>query len=322
MTEAGNAETRRVLVEPDPLETRLDRYLAAHFADLTRSRIVQLIEQGHVRVNGVAARKSTRPTPGAAIDIDVPAPEPSEVVAEPIPLTIVYQDRDLAVIDKPAGLVVHPAPGHWSGTLVHALLHHLDDLSGIGGVMRPGIVHRLDKDTSGLLLIAKHDRVHRALSAALKQRSIHRAYLAAAWGHLKQDALTVESPVARARRDRKRMVVTAGGRRAVTRFRRLERWPAADLLRAELETGRTHQIRVHLESIGHPVVGDPVYGRGGARSVSGHTRPWALELERRVPRQFLHAAELALTHPRTGDLMRFESRLPPDLAAVADWARS
>lgn len=233
MTEA--ASTRRVVVESDPPEARLDRYLAARFADLTRSRIVQLIEQGHVRVNGAAARKSTPPAAGAVIEIDVPAAEPSDVVPEPIPLAIVYQDRDLAVIDKPAGLVVHPAPGHSSGTLVHALLHHLGDLSGIGGVLRPGIVHRLDKDTSGLLLVAKHDRAHHALSTALKHRHIHRAYVLAAWGHLKQDEITVEAPIGRAVRDRKRMAVTAGGRRALTRFRRLERWTAADLLRAELE---------------------------------------------------------------------------------------
>lgn len=320
MTEA--ASTRRVVVESDPPEARLDRYLAARFADLTRSRIVQLIEQGHVRVNGAAARKSTPPAAGAVIEIDVPAAEPSDVVPEPIPLAIVYQDRDLAVIDKPAGLVVHPAPGHSSGTLVHALLHHLGDLSGIGGVLRPGIVHRLDKDTSGLLLVAKHDRAHHALSTALKHRHIHRAYVLAAWGHLKQDEITVEAPIGRAVRDRKRMAVTAGGRRALTRFRRLERWTAADLLRAELETGRTHQIRVHLESIGHPVVGDAAYGRGGARAISGPARLWAIELERRLPRQFLHAAELDFTHPRTGARMRFESPLPADLAAVADWARS
>lgn len=314
-------ETRRITVEPTPSHARLDRYLAGRFPDLSRSRVGQLIEQGHVRVDGVVVRKSTRPVPGASIEVDVPPPEPGDVTPEPIPLKVVYEDGDLAVIDKPAGLVVHPAPGHWSGTLVHALLHHVQDLSGIGGVRRPGIVHRLDKDTSGLLLVAKHDQAHRELSAALKRREIQRAYLVAVWGHLTADEITVDAPVARAKRDRKRMAVTADGRPAVTRFRRLERWPAADLLRAELETGRTHQIRVHVLSIGHPVVGDPVYRGGGAAGVSGPARAWASQLERRVPRQFLHAAELALEHPRTGEPLRFESPLPPDLAEAAEWAR-
>lgn len=322
MREADSpAGTRRLVVEAAPVEERLDTYLAARCPDLSRSRIAQLIAEGRVLVNASPARKSWRPAAGDTIDLELPPPVPSAILPEPIPLTIAYEDADLLVVDKPAGMVVHPAPGHWSGTLVNALLFHVPDLSGIGGVRRPGVVHRLDKDTSGLLLIAKHDRAHRALAAALKRREIRRAYLVAAWGHLAQDEQTVSAPVGRASGDRKRMAVVPGGRPAVTRLRRLERWAAADLLRAELETGRTHQIRVHLQSIGHPVVGDATYGGGGARGMSGPAQAWARSFARRVPRQFLHAAELQLKHPRTGAVLRLTSALPPDLAAAAEWAR-
>jgi 23S rRNA pseudouridine1911/1915/1917 synthase len=219
-------------------------------------------------------------------------------------------------------MVVHPAPGHGSGTLVNALLHHVGDLSGIGGVLRPGIVHRLDRDTSGLLLVAKNDMAHRALSDDLRARRIRRSYLAAAWGHLAEDGCTVDAPIGRHPTDRKRMAIVETGRRAVTHFRRVERWVAADLVRAELETGRTHQIRVHLLHLGHPVVGDATYAAGRERGFAGSARRWAMELARRTPRQFLHAAELRFRHPADGREMRFERPLPPDLAAVAAWARS
>ena len=299
---------------------RLDAHVGVRAGGLSRSRAAQLIESGDVTVNGRIAKKSSTVNAGDVIRLKIPEPEDSTVEAEDIPLRIVHEDEDLLVIDKPAGLVVHPAPGHRSGTLVNALLHHVKDLSGIGGVKRPGIVHRLDKDTSGLLLIAKHDESHRALSAALKRRDIQRRYLAAAWGHLEQEKMTVDAPLARARNDRQKMSVQQGGRRAVTHFRRLERWLAADLLEAKLETGRTHQIRVHLLSIGHPIVGDPVYGGGAARGQSGPLRAWAAELQRRTPRQFLHAWRLAFAHPRTGDAMKFEAKLPPELEAVRAWA--
>jgi 23S rRNA pseudouridine1911/1915/1917 synthase len=288
---------------------------------LSRSRVAQLLADGHVRLNGVLPRKSERPAPGDVIELELPAPEPVSLEPEAIPLEIVYEDADLAVIDKPAGLVVHPAPGHRGGTLVHALLHHIGDLSGIGGELRPGIVHRLDKDTSGLLLVAKGDEAHRALASALKRREIGRVYLAAAWGHLSADALVVDQPIGRSPTHRQRMAVVEGGRPALTRFRRLERWRGADLVRAELETGRTHQIRVHLSWLGHPVVGDEVYGSGGWRGISGVVRGWAQAFAKRVPRQFLHAAELRFRHPRTGAWLTFESPLPPELAAAAAWAR-
>ncbi|HYH79987.1 MAG TPA: RluA family pseudouridine synthase [Longimicrobium sp.] len=311
---------RELTAGDDDAGGRLDAWLAARL-DASRSRVVQWIENGWVTLDGAPARKKDLVVSGARVSVAVPAPRPSDVAPEEIPLDIVYQDADLAVIDKPAGLVVHPAAGHWSGTLVNALLHQVRDLSGIGGVLRPGIVHRLDKDTSGLLLVAKNDDAHRALSEELKARKIKRAYLTACWGHLAEDAVSVDAPIGRHHTDRKKMGIVPDGRPARTHFRRLERWRAADLLRAELETGRTHQIRLHLLHLGHPVVGDMTYAPGREKGVSGSERGWAAALARRVPRQFLHAAELRFTHPRTGEEMRFDSPLPPDLAAVAGWAR-
>jgi 23S rRNA pseudouridine1911/1915/1917 synthase len=299
---------------------RLDAWLAARL-DVSRSRAAQWIEDGRVTLNGAPVRKKDPVSPGDRLQVTIPAPEPPDVAPEDIPLQIVYQDADLAVIDKPAGLVVHPAAGHRGGTLVNALLHAIGDLSGIGGVLRPGIVHRLDKDTSGLLLVAKNDDAHRALSHDLKLRKIRRAYLTACWGHLPQDAASVDAPIGRHQGERKKMGVVPDGRPARTHFRRLERWRAADLLRAELETGRTHQIRVHLLHLGHPVVGDATYAPAREKGFGGPERGWAQALARRVPRQFLHAAELRFQHPRTREEMRFESPLPPDLAAAAAWAR-
>jgi 23S rRNA pseudouridine1911/1915/1917 synthase len=321
MAAEGAADRRRIVVA-DPVATRLDAFLAARFPDLSRNRIAQLLADGRILVNDAVPRKSYRPVPGDVIQLVVPAPEPSTIAAEPIPLVIVHEDDDLLVIDKPAGLVVHPAPGHRSGTLVNALLHHASGLSGIGGVQRPGIVHRLDRDTSGLMLVAKHDAAHRALAGALKRREVRRIYLAACWGHLPQDALEVDAPIGRARSERKRMAVIAGGRQALTRFRRLARWRAADLLQAQLETGRTHQIRVHLAHIGHAVVGDATYGAAAVKGMSGPDRGWAVQLAKRVPRQFLHAAELRFEHPGTGETLAFRSALPADLQAAAEWAES
>jgi 23S rRNA pseudouridine1911/1915/1917 synthase len=318
MTRIGPGRTDLVVAEGE--EARLD-VLVADRLGISRSRAARLIEEGRVMLNGAEPRKRDRPVAGDRITVEVPPPEPSPLQPEDIPLDIVYEDSDLLVVNKPAGMVVHPAPGHRSGTLVNALLHRVQDLSGIGGVLRPGIVHRLDRDTSGLMLVAKHDDAHRALSAALKARRIRREYLAACWGHLAEDRMTVDAPIGRHRRDRKRMAVVEGGRRARTRFRRLERWEAADLLRVRLETGRTHQIRVHLLHLGHPVVGDPIYAAGRERGFSGDARLWARELARRTPRLFLHATELRFEHPTDGRSLRFRAPLPDDLAGVAAWAR-
>lgn len=299
---------------------RLDAFIAAHVPQLSRSRAVQLIEDGSVRINQRIPKKSERVAAGDVVDVIVPVARETTVGAEDIPLTIVFQDADLVVIDKPAGLVVHPAPGNYTGTLVNALLHHIPDLSGIGGIMRPGIVHRLDKDTSGLMLVAKNDEAHRALSLALKKREIKRRYLTAAWGHLAEEEVFVDAPIGRSPHDRKRMAVLENGRAARTRFKRLERWKGADLLLAELQTGRTHQIRVHLLSVGHPVVGDALYGSGEKR-LTGPTAAWAKAFAKLVPRQFLHATELAFRHPRTQKVHRFRSDLPSDLRPAAEWAR-
>jgi 23S rRNA pseudouridine1911/1915/1917 synthase len=317
----ADARAVRLEVSPEEAGNRLDVVVAARLPELSRSRAAQLLAAGHVRLNGRVARKSERPAAGDVVEVEVPAPEPTAMEPEAMALRIAYEDEDLLVVDKPAGLVVHPAPGHRQGTLVHGLLHHVPDLAGVGGVLRPGIVHRLDKDTSGLLVVAKHDAAHRRLAAALKRREIRRIYLCAAWGHLAGERLTVEAPIGRAQAARQRMAVVPQGRPATTHLRVLERWRAAELLRVELETGRTHQIRVHLAYSGHPVVGDRTYGGGAERGISGPDRGWAAALARRVPRQFLHATELSFAHPRDGRELRLESPPPPDLAAVIDWAR-
>ncbi|HZD06107.1 MAG TPA: RluA family pseudouridine synthase [Longimicrobiales bacterium] len=314
---------RRIALECGPGEEgeRIDLWIARRLR-LSRTRVQKLIAAGRVQVDGTVPRKSDPVEAGTRIVVDVPPPRSTRIEAEDLPLAVVYEDEDLVVVDKPAGMVVHPAPGHRRGTLVNALLYRIDDLSGIGGRLRPGIVHRLDKDTSGLLVVAKTDRSHRTLSDDLRKRRVKRLYVAASWGHLPRSRLEVDAPVGRDPRDRKRMAVVEGGRRAVTRIRVRERWPAAELLDVALGTGRTHQIRVHLAHLGHPVVGDLTYGEGRERGMSGPDRSWALELARRVPRQFLHARLLAFAHPRTGRPMRFRSPLPDDLAGVAEWART
>ncbi len=314
-------ETVHRLVVGADAEDRLDVWLAAQLPALSRTRVAALIDQGRVLVNGASVKKRERPRAGDVIVVQVPPPEPADLIPEPIPLSILFEDDDLLVVDKPAGMVVHPAAGNPSGTLANALMHHFGTLSRAGGALRPGIVHRLDKDTSGLLLVARNERAHRRLSAMLKRRTIRRVYLAATWGHLATESLTVDAPLARSPADRRRMAVLPGGKAAVTHLRRLERWIAADLVEARLESGRTHQIRVHLLSVGHPVVGDRVYSAGAERGISGPPRGWARELARRVPRQFLHAASLALAHPMTGDPLEFRAPLPDDLAAAAAWAR-
>jgi 23S rRNA pseudouridine1911/1915/1917 synthase len=261
------------------------------------------MDAGRVEVNGRAAGKSLKLKEGDLVRVAVPPRRASRLVPEARPLAIVYEDDALLVLDKPAGMVVHPAPGNWSGTLVNALLGRGGGLSTEGEPERAGMVHRLDKETSGLLVVAKTDRAHRLLSAAIAARRVVRRYAVMTWGHLTSDALTIDKPIARDPRDRKRMAIVNKGRPAKTDLIRLARFDAGDLLRAHLHSGRTHQIRVHLASIGHPVMGDDVYGGGGGRRVAG------------LPpkRHFLHAAWLAFNHPMTGKPLDFRSPLPEDL---------
>jgi 23S rRNA pseudouridine1911/1915/1917 synthase len=290
-----------VTLEADS-DVRLDS-LVAREADLSRNQAATLIANGRVTVDGRRERASYRARAGERIDIEIPPPPRREVTGEEIPLTIVFEDEHILVVDKPAGMVVHPAPGNWTGTLVNALKGRGGPLSAEGGSDREGIVHRLDKDTSGLLLVAKTDQAHRALGAAMAARRITRRYAALAWGHLEGDRRTVEAPIGRDPRDRKRMAIVSNGRAAKTDFVRLARFDSCDLLRAHLHTGRTHQIRVHLASIGHPVVGDDVYGGGGGRRLVG--LPPA--------RHFLHAAWLSFRHPVSGAPIELRSPLPADL---------
>lgn len=266
-----------------------------------------------VDVEGRTARASRLLARGERVTVRVPDHEPPRTLQPAaIPLTVVFEDEHLAVIDKPAGLVVHPAPGHWDDTLVNALVARGTTLSG-GAEGRPGIVHRLDRDTSGLMVVAKTDLAHRRLGAAIAARRVRRTYAALAWGHLDESPTVIEAPVARHAQDRKRMAVTPGGRPARTDAFVVGRFGVADLLRLELHTGRTHQIRVHLEHIGHPLVGDLVYGGGGSRRVSGPPRRAAEALERVTPRQALHAAALAFRHPASSEPLEFHSEWPADL---------
>jgi 23S rRNA pseudouridine1911/1915/1917 synthase len=259
-----------------------------------------------VLVDGRREKASYRPESGELVRVEIPKVEKRPISGEDIPIRVVYEDEALLVVDKPAGMVVHPAPGNWTGTLVNALLGRGGSLSSEGEPERAGMVHRLDKETSGLLIVAKTDRAHRVLSASIAARRVVRRYAVMTWGHLSSDTLTIDKPIARDPRDRKRMAIVNKGRPAKTDLLRLARFDAGDLLRAHLHSGRTHQIRVHLASIGHPVIGDDVYGGGGGRRVAG------------LPpkRHFLHAAWLAFNHPVTGEPLDFRSPLPADLRSA------
>lgn len=289
---------------PEMGEARLDAYLAAQEElGLSRSRIKALIESGHITVNGNQPKASQAVAPGDAIRVAVPDPTPVDLTPEEIPLDVVYEDSDVLVINKQRGLVVHPAAGNWSGTLVNALLEHVDDLEGIGGELRPGIVHRLDKDTTGLLVVAKNERAMAALQEQIRTHTARRIYWALVHGNNMPDRGRVEAPIGRHPVERKRMAVnTKNGREAVTHFQVLERYRGYALLECRLQTGRTHQIRVHMAFIGHPVVADPVYG----------TRKAHLSM----PPQALHARQLGFYHPSTGEWMEFTVEPPADMMAA------
>lgn len=298
-----------------PTTERLDRFLADQL-QLSRTAAARLVADKLVNVGGSVARASRTLARGDTVTVALPEHEPPRTLKPAaIALDVVYEDDHLAVLNKPAGLVVHPAPGHWDDTLVNALVARGTTLAG-GAEGRPGIVHRLDRDTSGLMVIAKTDLAHRKLGAMLAARRITRRYAALAWGHLDQSPLVIEAPLARHPRDRKRIVVHGAGRAARTDAVVVARLAQTDLLRLELHTGRTHQIRVHLAHIGHPIVGDPVYGGGGSRRISGVQRVAAEALERLAPRQALHAAWLRFRHPATGASLEFRAEWPDDLAPL------
>lgn len=296
---------------------RLDAYLASA-TELTRSAVVRLIEEGQVTLGGKPANKKDKVKAGDEVTVSLPEPEPDEAIPQDIPLDIVYEDEDILVVNKPCGMVVHPAAGNPDGTLVNAILYHCgDSLSGIGGVIRPGIVHRIDKDTSGLLVVAKNDAAHLALSEQLKVHRVRRVYHAIAIGNLREETGTVDAPIGRHPTDRKKMAVLRGAdahaRDAVTHYRVLERFAGMCHVECKLETGRTHQIRVHMASLGHPLLGDPVYGGANHRFCESHP---AL-----IHGQCLHAAELSLIHPTSGEEMHFEAPLPEDMERILDILR-
>ena len=293
--------------------SRLDRFLVSVVGGLSRSQLQRLIKTGDVTVGGAAARANQTVREGQTVDLAIPEPVDATPTPEALDLPIVYQDEDLVVVDKPAGMVVHPAAGHGSGTLVNALLHHIGDLSGIGGERRPGIVHRLDRGTSGLMVVAKHDRSHEELSRQFHDREVEKEYVALVWGDV-QAGRRIDLPIGRDDANRKKMSAkTRRSREAVTRIVGATHFGrAATLARVAIHTGRTHQIRVHLSAIGHPVIGDPLYG-GIHRRVPGDLRA-----VNRLERPFLHAARLAFHHPIDGRPMEFTSPLPADLQAVLD----
>ena len=289
---------------------RLDRFLTEQL-DMTRSAVERLLEEGAVTLSAGQAVKNYRLRGGEEITVELADPAPAEALPEDIPLDIVYEDADIVVVNKPQGMVVHPAAGNPCGTLVNALLHHCGgSLSGVGGVIRPGIVHRIDKDTSGLLVVAKNDFAHNALAEQLKTHTVSRVYHAITVGNLKEDSGTVNKPIGRHPVDRKRMAIAkvGEGREAITHYEVLERFGAFTYVKCRLETGRTHQIRVHMASLGHPLLGDPVYGGDGTRFGAQHKAYFA--------GQFLHAAELLLIHPRSGEPMRFSAPVPQNFDTV------
>ena len=299
---------------------RLDLFLTGQKTGLSRSQVQRAVDEGQVRVNGSPARSGRKLKAGDEVAVRLPAAKPSGILPEAIPLSILYEDAALLVIDKPAGLVVHPAAGHAAGTLVNALLHHCRDLSGIGGVLRPGIVHRLDKETSGLLVVAKSDAAHQGLAAQFKRHEVKKTYQALVYGEPRAEGGRIEAAVGRHPSDRKKMSTQSRrGRSAVTVWRVRERYGVAALLDVDIETGRTHQIRVHLTDLGHPVVGDRVYGGAGRIRTVGD--PVARARMKAMDRQALHAWRLAFSHPVTGERMQFTAPLPADMAGLCAFLR-
>lgn len=307
-----------IVTDAESSGERIDKFLSGE-EGITRSAAVKLVEEGRVLVDGKTVAKNYKLRGGETVTVEYPEAEDTDAIPQNIPLDIVYEDDDIIVINKPSGMVVHPAPGNPKGTLVNALLYHCGaSLSGIGGVARPGIVHRIDKDTSGLLVVAKNDRAHLSLSGQLKDHSVSRIYYAVVCGNIKEDNGTVDAPIGRNPNDRKKMAVirdvsNKSARQAITHYTVLERYPGFNLIKCKLETGRTHQIRVHMASIGHPILGDPVYGGEGTN--------FARANKEILSGQCLHAKELHLIHPTSGKDMIFECELPENLKKVIEKLR-
>ena len=291
-------------VEEQNSGDRIDKYVHQHNPELSRTQIQDMIKSGDILVNDVQVKQNYKLNTNDDISIVIKEPEPLDVKPEPMDLDIIYEDQDVIVVNKPRGMVVHPAPGHAGGTLVNGLLAHCQDLSGINGVLRPGIVHRIDKDTSGLIMIAKNDQSHHSLVEQLKAKTTHRVYRAIVHGVIPHNKGTVDAPIGRDDKDRKKMAVNVKhGRQAVTHFSVIKHYDQYTFVECKLETGRTHQIRVHMAYIGHPVAGDPKYGPRKTLNING---------------QALHAAELGFTHPRTGEWMSFEAPLPDDMKVLLE----
>ncbi len=304
-----------VIVPARKERERLDKFLTQKFQNLSRARLQKLIDEGLVLVNGEPAKASHLVSPNEKIHLTIPRPQKVDILPEDIPLDILYEDDHLLVVNKPAGMVVHPAFANYTGTLVNALLHHCGNLSSVGGRQRPGIVHRLDKNTSGVMVVAKDDLTHRELSRQFSEKTTEREYWAIAWGRFRKRSGRVETYLARSPKDRTRMTVQPTGKLAITNYVVLETFPLLSLVRLNLETGRTHQIRVHLSYIGHPVFGDREYGGRNRQlgSLSTREREQAAALLQLIERQALHARLLGFRHPITGETMRFETDLPEDM---------
>ncbi|GGI43285.1 pseudouridine synthase [Paenibacillus marchantiophytorum] len=308
-SEAAMNEIVEWTVEKEYAKERIDKFITeAWEEEVSRTLIQQWVKDGHVKVNGKAIKPNYKLSEQDVISLQVPEPQGVELAAEDIPLNVVYEDADLIVINKQRGLVVHPAPGHYSGTLVNALMYHCKDLSGINGELRPGIVHRIDKDTSGLIMSAKNDKAHASLAEQLKAHTVNRKYIALVHGHLQHDQGTIDAPIGRDSHDRKMFTVTEkNSKTAVTHFVVIERFGDFTLVELKLETGRTHQIRVHMKFIGHPLVGDPMYGKSKGMLMNG---------------QALHAAVLGFKHPRSGEWLQFEAPIPADMDELLQTIRT
>ena len=307
----------QIIVTGNQRAERLDAFVSRQIVNLSRSRVQQLLDAQMILVNQKPVAKSYKVKPHDVIDVTLPIPEKVEMKAENIPLNIIYEDSDIIIVNKLAGMVVHPAYSNWTGTMVNALLHHVQDLSGINGELRPGIVHRIDKDTSGLLLVAKHDKAHRFLSNLFKSHHIEREYWALVWGKFTKKKGKIETLIGRSSRDRKKFAVVKEGKSAVTHYEVIATYDFLSLVKLHLETGRTHQIRVHMAHLGHPVFGDKTYG-GDNLQLAGNSKKvkQAQNLLEKMPRQALHAKTLGFLHPATRKPVSYDSELPEDMKEV------